>query len=349
MKYKNVVVKIGSSVLAPNANLDQKLLINIVDQLNLLIDNDIKVTLVCSGAVVLGISALRLNKRPKNINKLQALAALGQTKLMDEFNSAMDRHNKLCGQILLTRDDFDDRNRYVNAKHTFEALFKLKALPIVNENDTISIDEIQFGDNDTLSALVAGLIEADALIILSNVDGFIVNDSVLSEVKDIDDNLFANIEKKESAFTKGGMEAKLEAIKRATSIGTQVFLTNGRKENVITRIVIDNENPGTLFYPGKKIAARKRWIAHAQKANGALIVDDGAVGAILNNGSSLLCRGIVGLEGSFVCDDTVCIKDKEGHIIARGLVAYDSKELALVCGSKMPKPIIHRDDMVIEI
>lgn len=349
MNYKNVIVKIGSSVLAPNAQLDKNLLKSIVEQLNALIEKDIQVTLVCSGAVVLGIQALGLDYRPKNINQLQALAALGQTKLMDEFNSAIAEHERLCGQILLTRDDFVNRNRYINAKHTFKALFDLKALPIVNENDTISTEEVQFGDNDTLSALVAGLLEADALIILSNVDGFLVNDKVLSEVKAIDDELLSNIEKKESAFTKGGMEAKLEAIRRATSVGTKVYLTNGRKESVITDIVLAGDNPGTLFYPGKKIAARKRWIAQAQKAQGTIVVDSGAAQALVDNGSSLLAKGIVSVEGNFQIDDTVCVTDQEGKLIAHGLTSYTSDELIDACGSKLPKPVIHRDDMVIEL
>lgn len=349
MKYKNVIVKIGSSVLAPNAQLDKSLLKDIVEQLNTLIEKDIQVTLVCSGAVVLGIQALGLDHRPININQLQALAALGQTKLMDEFNSAIANHGRLCGQVLLTRDDFVDRKRYINAKHTLQALHNLKALPVVNENDTISTEEVQFGDNDTLSALVAGLVEADALIILSNVDGFLVDNEVVAEIKDIDENLFSNIEKKESAFTKGGMEAKLEAIRRATSVGTKVYLTNGRKENVITDIILDGTNSGTLFYPGKKMPARKRWIAHAQKAQGEIVVDEGAVHALLENGSSLLCRGIVKVKGSFEVDDTVCIKNREGDIIARGLVAYSSSKLDNNCGNKLPKPVIHRDDMVIEI
>ena len=348
MKYKNVVVKIGSSVLAPGAKLDKKLLRHIVDQLNELIDANINVSLVCSGAVVLGIEALGLTKRPTNLNQLQALASLGQIKLMDEFNKALLKHDRLCGQILLTREDFADRKRYVNAKHTFESLFKLKALPIINENDTTSTEEIQFGDNDTLSALAAGLLEADLLVILSNVDGFLVDGKVVSEINEINESVLAQVQKKESKFTKGGMESKLEAIRRATTAGTKVALTNGRTKNAIKRIVLENEKVGTLFSPGKKITARKRWIAQARVSKGRIIVDAGAVTALQKKGSSLLAMGIVAVVGDFDKDDAVCIETQTGKQVACGLSEYSSAYLKKNIGKKLSKAVIHRDDLVVD-
>lgn len=347
MKYKCVVVKIGSSILAPQARLDRNLLRHVADQLNELLDNNINVCLVCSGAIVLGIQLLELAKRPSHLNKLQALASLGQTKLIDEFNRAMAKHDRFCGQILLTREDFAHRKRYVNAKHTFEELFKLKALPIVNENDTTSTEEIQFGDNDTLSALTAGLLEADLLIILSNIDGFLVEEKVVSEIKEINKDVLSQVREKTSAFTKGGMESKLKAIKQAAAVGTKVMLTNGREKDVITRIVFKNEQIGTLFCPGKKVTARKRWISQALMSEGRIVVDSGAMDALQKKGSSLLSKGVVAVVGDFAKYDAVCIESQLGKQIACGLSEYSSAYLKKNIGKKLAKEVIHRDNMVV--
>jgi len=245
---KNVVVKIGSSVLAPNAKLDPALLGRIVAQLCQLIDAGVNVTLVCSGAIACGIEALKLTSRPKEINKLQALAAIGQGKLMHAFEKATMACGKQCAQILLVRGDVDDPIRNGNAKRTFKELHGLKVLPVVNENDSTSTEEINFGDNDTLSAIVAGLVGAELLVILSNVDGFLDHGKVVPEVSSINQDLLAKVIVKESKFTKGGMESKLSAIGVALHAGVKVMLTNGRTEDVITRIVLKNEHVGTLFH-----------------------------------------------------------------------------------------------------
>jgi glutamate 5-kinase len=258
LQHKNVVVKIGSSVLAPDAKLDTALLGRIVDQLCKLIDAGVNVTLVCSGAIACGIEALKLTSRPKEINKLQALAAIGQGKLMHAFEKASMHCGKHCAQILLVRGDVDDPVRYGNAKRTFNELHSLGILPVVNENDTTSTEEINFGDNDTLSAIVAGLVGADLLVVLSNVDGFLDQGKVVPEVSSINKELLAKVVIKESQFTKGGMESKLSAIGVALSLGVKVMLTNGRTKDVVTRIVLDGEHVGTLFHAQGGIDALKR-------------------------------------------------------------------------------------------
>ena len=347
MDNRNIVVKIGSSVLAPGAVFDEKLLDSLCFQLSALIDSGMKVTLVCSGAIALGIEALGLEKRPTNINKLQALAALGQTRLMDEFNEAIAKYGRLCGQILLTRDDFSSRSRYLNAVHTFNELFAVKALPVVNENDTISTEEIQFGDNDTLSALVAGMLEADLLLILSNVDGFMIEGKPVAVVGADDKSLDLNIVKKESVFTKGGMESKLSAIRRAAAMGTKVVLANGRADDVIRRVVLEDEHVGTLFTPGTKVCAKKRWIALASSPKGLVIIDNGAVEALKKKGSSLLSKGVVAVDGDFDRGDTVCVNTQSGDNIACGIAEYSSSYLKRNIGKKLAREVIHRDNLVV--
>lgn len=347
MLYKNVVVKIGSSVLAPGAKLDDALLTGIVRQLCALIDANVNVTLVCSGAIACGIEALKLTYRPKETNKLQALAAIGQGKLMHAFEKASEACGKQCAQVLLIREDVDARDRYLNAKRTFEELHALRVLPVVNENDTTSTEEINFGDNDTLSAMVAGLLDADLLIVLSNVDGFLDNGAVVPQITAIDEELMAKVVKKESQFTKGGMESKLTAIGIALNAGVKVMLTNGRKDGVITKIVLEGNHIGTLFHPLERLTARKRWIAHAKVPRGSVAVDDGAVKALVDNGSSLLAQGIREVKGDFAEGDTVCVTDTQGRLIAWGMIGFDAAFLRAHPSQKLEKEVIHRDDMVV--
>jgi glutamate 5-kinase len=341
------VVKIGSSLFASEKDgLNTAIFNNIANQIINLVDAGKEVAVVSSGAIAMGMRMLGLKTRPKELSHLQAAAAIGQNALMDSYSTAFKKHNLICAQVLLTWDDFNDRRRYLNAKNTLLTLLKLKSIPVINENDTVSTDEIRFGDNDQLSARVASLISADRLIILSDVEGLLdrekkvipVIDEITSAVKAL-----ANPTNKQTSV--GGMITKLEAAKIATDAGVTCTIAGGKNHDSILRSI--TESAGTLFLARKGYTAeKKRWIAFGTKSKGKIIVDDGAKIALLGK-KSLLSVGITGSEGNFDSGDIVSITNKHGVEFARGKTTLSSKQVDKVKGVRADKEVIHCDNIVI--
>ncbi len=348
--FKRIVVKIGSSLFYSEKNkLDCSLLNSISEQISGLVNSDREIVVVSSGAIALGMSLLKLDSRPKDLSILQAAAAIGQHELMDIYRRFLKDYKLNCAQVLLTWDDFDDRSRYLNAKNTISTLLKFKAVPVINENDTVSTEEIKFGDNDRLSAMVAALVGADLLIILSDVDGLLDKDkkSVVNLVEKITPQIKALASPTQRKTSVGGMITKIEACRIAVDSGIPCVIANGREKNIIS-LTVDNPGAcGTLFLPkGDYLAQRLRWIAFSAKPKGRIIVDDGAKNALLNK-KSLLSVGVVSLDGDFETGDVVSVSDKQGIEFARGQSRISSTDLERVKGSRFDKEIVHRDNIVI--
>ena len=341
---KKIVVKIGSSVIAPEGRVDSALISRLVKDVLAVESLGYRTVLVSSGAIACAVAKLGIKARPQAKHALMALASLGQIALMDIYEAKFRRHGKLCAQILLTWEDFDHRRRFMNAKHTIDKLLTMGVVPIINENDAVSFEEIQFGDNDRLSVLVADLIGADMVVNLSNVPGLMRNGKVVKVVRGIDSSITGLVKKSRKGLTAGGMEAKLAAAKIAASSGIKMVIANGRERNVLCR-VMQGGGVGTCFFPSRKIGkARKRWIALSKRIKGLLKIDDGAKEALVNRGKSLLNVGITAVEGVFKKGDSVAVADCRGTILGYGIVAYASEDL--VIGKKLDKEVVHRDNFV---
>lgn len=366
-KIKKVVIKIGTGILTTDdGHLDKDQIKNLAGQTVELNQMGYHVVVVSSGAVGSGMGELGIEKRPVTLPELQAVAAVGQSKLISMYDDCFKLHGYHAAQILLTREDFEDRQRYLNTCNTIHTLFRLKAIPVVNENDTISVDEIKFGDNDALSALVTNLLNAELLIILSSVDGLYDKHptgkskaAVIPIVENVSDEIRQLAFDLKTKRGVGGMQTKLEAASVVTNAGEAVIIANGRMDGVLKKIV-QGEHIGTLFLPKhEKLASRKRWIGYTIKPKGKISIDDGATHALRDKGKSLLASGIVSVEGIFSKGDIVSISGKgNGAIVARGLTNYSSAEIekikgcstvhiAKVLGYKLYDEVIHRDNMVI--
>ena len=352
-RIKRIVVKVGSSVVA-TYKMQPRIahLKSLVEQICSVQKSGVEIVLVSSGAIVWGMGELNQTKRPGDVAALQAISAIGQTALMHKYSDLFKAKKRLCGQVLLTWDDFDDRQRYNNARNTFEAMLERGIIPIINENDTISTDEIKFGDNDKLSALVATMIQADLLLMLSDVEGlYALKDGkkkLFREIKEITkeiEGVAGGTSKKE--MSKGGMSAKLEAIKIATKGKIPCIIANGETDNVLKR-VLKGERIGTFFNEREeKVIARKHWISFGAKPKGTLIIDDGAKKALLKGGISLLLPGITSWEGHFKKEDVVIVQDKKKHEIARGIINYSVSDLTKAEDKKGKLEAIHCDDLVL--
>ncbi|MBM4053286.1 MAG: glutamate 5-kinase [Planctomycetes bacterium] len=366
-KVKKVVIKIGTGVITDDKGyLDKKQIKGLAEQIIELRNRNFNVTVVSSGAIGCGMGELGLQKRPGTLPELQAVAAIGQSKLISTYDSFFKLHGYHAAQILFTREDFENRKRYLNTFNTIHTLFQMKAIPVVNENDTISIDEIAFGDNDELSALVTNLIDAELLIILSSVDGLYDKQpegknevNVIPVVEHITQKTRQMAYDAKTLRGVGGMHTKLQAASIVTNAGEKVIIANGRRENILPKI-FEYENVGTLFLPKKeKLTSRKRWIGYTKKSKGMVIVDEGAYAALSKKGKSLLASGIVSIEGNFEKGDIISICKKENHeVFARGLTNYSSEEIEKIKGSstssihkalgyKSYDEVIHRDNMVL--
>lgn len=352
-KIRRIVVKVGTSVLA-NYELypQQARLRSLVEQMGTLWQEGVEVILVSSGAIVLGMGQLKLNSRPVDLTSLQACAAVGQAYLMRTYSDLFEKNKIKCAQILLTWDDFDDRRRYNNARHTLQALLSCGVIPVINENDTISTDEIKFGDNDRLSALVASLIGADLLVILSDVEGlYNLSDGkkeIFKEIKEVTreiEGIACDTTKKH--ISKGGMTAKLQAIKIATHASIPCVIAGGEVPDVLLRI-LKGEEIGTFFVEKEeRLLSRKHWISFGAKPKGKIIVDDGAKEALLKGGRSLLLPGVTHWEGHFKSKDVVVVSDKNNHEIARGLTNYSVSDLQHAQDKKGKMEVIHCDNLVL--
>ena len=353
---RRVVVKIGSRLLAESPAGRPA---TIADQVAALIGRGVEVILVSSGAIALGVKALRLPARPADLPGLQAAAAVGQSRLMQHWEHAFAPHARLIGQVLLTHDDVGDRGRFLSARNTLRALLDRGVVPIINENDTVAVEEIKFGDNDQLSALVMSLASADALIILTDVDGvWDEHKQRMPIVRDIDREAapVAGASRADGVGS-GGMASKVGSARMVTRLGVPCVIAPGRSPRVLLD-VLDGADVGTLFVPGEAVSRRKHWIAYGAKPAGRVVVDDGARRAVVEQGRSLLPRGIASLDGEFAAGDTVSVVTADGREVARGLAAYGSADLARIrglhstdieatLGYKTLDEAIHRDDLVL--
>lgn len=357
---RTLVVKVGSAVLAPAGELDDAAVLRLTGDLASVISLGWRVVLVTSGAVASGFRSLGLQSPPREIVLKQAAAAVGQQRLMRAYADAFARHAVTVAQVLLTGDDFDHRARHLNARGTLSALLERGVLPIINENDSVSFAEIKLGDNDRLSSLVAGLVQADLLLILSTAGGLYEGGDASRIIPVVHDLAAArrHVSAGTSAVGTGGMTTKLDAVETAAAAGVPTVVAGGEVPDVIRRI-IEGESIGTRFDVTLKAAgARKRWIGFASRPKGAVIVDDGARRAIIDRGASLLPSGIAGVEGDFDAGSVVEIRTTGGDAFARGIVSYSAQEVDQIRGGRASRiaatlgyvyreEVIHRDDMFV--
>ena len=352
-EIRRIVVKLGTGVLTDERRLpDEDRMRGIVRQIAELREAGKEVVVVSSGAVAAGMGVFGWTKRPTDLAELQACAAVGQSRLMATYDRLFSEHGLRVGQMLVTHEDFSDHERHLNARNTLVTLLREGVVPIINENDTVSITELKFGDNDRLSALVACLIPADLLVMLTQVDGFLENFGTpearrIPIVEKIDAALERSAKKTLSPTSVGGMVTKLQAARIATRAGIPAVIACGTKSDVLRRIV-EGEDEGTLFVPSQaRLRSRKRWIAFFHYPRGALIVDEGAQKALVEGRKSLLLPGIRRCEGEFARGDVVSICDEEGREFARGLVRFGKEAIERREGIGRGKEIVHRDDLVI--
>ena len=360
------VVKIGSALLTNDGKgLDKRSIALWVDQLVWLREQGVEVVLVSSGSVADGMTRLGLTRRPRELHELQAAAAVGQMGLIQTYETEFKRYGLHTAQILLTHDDLSDRKRYLNARSALRSLVGMNVVPIVNENDTVVTDEIRFGDNDTLGALVANLVEADALIILTDQDGLYNKDprknkdaSLISEAQADDASLDQMAAGGSGALGRGGMVTKIRAARLAARSGAQTVIVGGRIENVLCRLR-GGEALGTLLLPTQeRQAARKQWLAGHLQTRGQLVLDAGAVNVLRQKGRSLLAVGVKSVSGRFRRGEMVACVDEQGNEVARGLVGYDfidaakiiglpSDQIESILGYVNEPELVHRDNLVL--
>lgn len=364
-KARRVVIKIGSALLArAGQGLNVEGIQSWAAQMARLRDRGMEVLLVTSGAVAAGMQRLGLAERPHALHALQAMAAIGQMNLVQAYETAFSRHGWHTAQVLLTHDDLADRKRYLNARSTLRTLLDYKVIPVINENDTVATEEIRFGDNDTLAALVTNLVEADLLLILTDQAGLYERDPRLDPSAALvtegraGDPVLAAMAGGSGALGRGGMRSKLAAAEKAARSGASVVIASGREPDVIPR-VLAGEPLGTWLKPAQgRLAARKQWLAGRMRVAGRLHLDEGAVRVLREAGRSLLPVGVTKVEGVFSRGEIVACLDPQGQEVARGLVNYDSEEAARIIGKSSDKiesilgyvdepELIHRDNMVI--
>ncbi|MCX7983737.1 MAG: glutamate 5-kinase [Bacteroidetes bacterium] len=361
-----IVIKVGTNLLADKeCGIQVERVQALAKSICALRSQGLRVALVSSGAIGAGVAALKLQKRPTLIPEKQATAAVGQPLLMEAYENAFRQYNQPIAQILLTKDDFTIRHRYVNARNTFRALFEYGVVPIINENDTVAVEEIKLGDNDNLSALVATLLESTMLIILTDIDGFYDDDPRVNPnakrihiVEEITPQIERLARKNISELSTGGMVTKLQAAKRCVQAGITVVIADGRDPSILSAIT-SGKPVGTVFLPSeKKLPQRKQWIALVSKPVGGIVVDSGAKHAILVKKKSLLPSGIVRVHGTFDAKDIVFIHDEHGTLLGKGITNFSSSEIELIKGKKSseiesivgwkaPSEVIHRDNLVI--
>ena len=361
---RRIVVKVGSSTIADDGHLNEAALDGLVHDLALVKQKGVEVILVTSGAIAAGWPQLGLKQRPQTLPQLQASAAVGQIWLMAAYEERFRNYGQRTALMLLTRDDFSNRERYTRMNDTLRALLHHDVIPIVNENDTVAVDEIKVGDNDTLSAYVTNLAQAELLVVLSDQAGFYTadprhtaNPELLHTVSTISKEIWQAAGEAGTTSGTGGMVTKLRAADIVTGSGEMMVLAHGREPLIVTRL-LKGELLGTLFLPQSRISGRKRWIAYSRPPKGKLIVDDGARNALVQGGKSLLPAGIRRVEGSFDYSDTVSCLTENGVEFARGLVNYNAmettklagkntKDIENILGYRDYDEIIHRDNLVL--
>jgi glutamate 5-kinase len=363
---RRLVVKVGSGLIAaPATGADPERIEALAAEIGGVREGR-EIVLVSSGAIVTGMARLALAERPRSIPEKQAAAAVGQAALMWQYEIAFKRHGVAVGQVLLTAQDIADRGRYINARNTLLTLLHFGVVPVVNENDTVAVEEIKVGDNDNLSALVASLIDADLLVVLTDVEGLYTGDPAvdpgarkLDTVEAVTEDITRLVWDRAGRLSVGGMATKLEAAQKAAASGIPMVIASGRQPGVLRRLLA-GEPVGTYFAPkADRLAARKRWIAFAVPPQGRLTVDAGALRALTHQGRSLLPSGVVEVEGDFAAGEVVAVVGAgDGKEIGRGLVNFDAAELRKIRGAKTSEiearlgyrsadEVIHRDNLVI--
>lgn len=364
MNYKRIVIKIGTSLLTSEKGLNERYIKGIIEDVAKIKEKGIGVVIVSSGAVGCGMDVLGSKEYPKTISARQAMASIGQPCLMSLYQELFSKHNQKIAQILLTHREISERSSYLNILNTFSLLLSLSVIPIVNENDSVGTEELRFGDNDTLSAQVSVLVDADLLIILTNTDGlYKLNKQgnfaeLIPVISEITDKIEGYAKKKEKITTLGGMKTKIAAARITTECGIPLIIANGEKQNTLLKI-IDGEKIGTLFTTRvRKSLFRKRWLKFGLKEEGKIIVDNGCADALKYKNGSLLPSGIIDVSGSFNEGDGVLIMDSQGNKIAKGLSSYSSydikrikekrtKDIEEILGYKYQDEVVHRNNMVI--
>ena len=360
-----IIVKVGTRVLTgPAGTLDQERVAQLAEELHVLAGTGRKVALVTSGAVGAGMGQLGLAKRPTNLAQLQAVAAVGQSHLIEAYDRGLRAHGRHAAQLLLTAEDLDDRTRYLNVRNTILALFEYGAVPIINENDTVSVEELKttFGDNDRLAAMVTNLVRAPLLVLLSDVEGLFDGDphdpqsKLIPTVTRLDASIQSLVCDRATGLSKGGMASKIEAARIATTAGENVIIASGRQPGNLARIG-RGEQVGTLFVAqGQALRSWKRWLGFTAQTRGRLTVDAGARRAIEQQGRSLLAIGIANVVGDFQKGDVVALEDAQGNEFARGLTNYAAADLLRIKGLRTDEiaaalgqcpyvEVIHRDNM----
>jgi glutamate 5-kinase len=365
-KVKRIVVKVGSSILASvEKGLHYEVFSHLTKEISDLKHQGYEIVLVSSGAIAAGMEKLGYKTRPRDITQKQATAAVGQTRLMNIYESYFSRYQQMVAQVLLTHDDLSNRRRFLNARNTLLTLLELGIIPVINENDTVVVEEIKFGDNDNLSALITNLIGADLLLVLTDIDGLCDSDPKANPharciplVEDIDMDMGGIVGETTSQMSVGGMISKIQAARKASRFGIPTVVAQGTKEGVL-RQVLKGKEVGTLILPkGEALSSRKHWIAFNPKPKGDVIVDDGAKKAIVQKGKSLLPSGVTRVRGVFDRGDLVTCLGPRGKEFARGLVNYSASELEKIkghrsheiettLGYKYCDEVIHRDDLVV--
>ena len=366
-KAKRIVIKVGTSTITyANGKRNFSQIDRLAREISDLQNQGKEMILVTSGAVAVGVDRMGLPGKPKTIPGKQAAAAVGQGVLMHTYEKFFADYGQIVAQVLITKTEAIDRHRYTNTRNTFMELMRQRVIPIVNENDVVALDELKIGDNDNMSALVAGIVDADLVIILSDVDGLYTANPqthpdavIVPEVAEFTPEIEASAGGVGSARGTGGMATKIQAAKAATSSGIHLVIASGTEKNAITR-VLQGEELGTLFVSREnRLQFRKRWLAFGAKIAGSIVVDDGCAKAIRKaGGCSILPAGVFAVQGEFLPGSTVSVIDKDAHELARGLVHYSSAELeqikgcnsgeiANILGHKNFDEVIHRDDLVI--
>ncbi len=358
-QVRRVVVKLGTQLLTGNqGRLDLDYLADVAAQIATLRQRGYEVTVVSSGAVGAGLDELNLTQRPKDVAELQAVAAVGQRRLMTHFHEAFAPHGLKVGQLLLTRSDFDERSRFLNIRNCITHLHNIDCIPIINENDTVAVDELCVGDNDMLAALVTNALHAEALILLTVVDGLLDREGKTVDLVNDVNEVAGMARKDKSTLGTGGMHSKLSAAQHVTDAGELCVIANGRSTNVLINIA-EGSRVGTVFAPApRRLVARKRWIGLAKRPAVTLTIDPGAAHALRKRGSSLLATGVTGVQGNFEPGAVVVVNDQEGVEIARGLINYSADDTRKIMGRRSTQfeqilghcaypEVIHRDNMVV--
>ncbi len=362
---RRVVVKIGSAVVTGEDGIDRDIIEQLVGEVAALIGRGCQVVIVTSGAIASGKHRMGITTPLKSMPQKQAAAAIGQGRLMRVYSNAFGRHGIYVGQILLTMSDLTDRKRFINVRNTMTTLMEWGVVPIINENDTVAVDEIKFGDNDSLAAMVANIVEAHLLVNLTSTEGLYDRNpakskkaKILHLVEEITDDIQAAATDETSDVGTGGMRSKVLAARRVTAFGIPYIIASGKRKGVLAGI-LDGEEIGTLFLPSSEhLNSRKYWIAFTLRSRGKLVVDDGAKKALLEQGKSLLPSGILDVEGEFGVGDPVICVDQQGVLLAKGLVNFSAQDVRKIMGLKTSKiqqvlgykdydEVIHRDNMAV--